>query len=80
MAALPRRLQFDTNNYLTQITYQDSEYKFLPFKWRLPQFCCWNTLFTRSYPENGSIVALVPVQLVVKNTVGTPGHGLGEII
>ena len=49
----------------------------VPLEWRFSQFSSWDTLFTRSYPENGSVIALVPVQFVVKNTVRTPGHGLG---
>ena len=48
----------------------------LPFQRGLAELAGGNALLPGSDPEDGPVIALVAVQLVMQDTLGTPGHRL----
>lgn len=51
-------------------------FKIPPFEGRFAELCRGNTLLSRPDPQNGAVIALVSVQLVMEDAVRTPGHRL----
>ena len=55
---------------------REFSFKIPPFEGRFAELCRGNTLLSWPDPQNGTVIALVSVQLVMEDAVRTPGHRL----